>query len=149
MATSETIGDRIRKRRKELKLAVRDLARAVELAPSTVYDIENGHQDSSTKLHRFAELLRVNVRWLETGTGSRDPDAAPAPNAAVAWGFSLTQEAAELGWQWSLLDEEQRAAIQLVVYDLVGKSKRKERKAARNPRDTRTAVHDEPTAYKT
>ena len=63
----ETIGDRIRKRRKELGISVEELAKAAELRPTTLYDLERSHSKSSTKLHLIARRLHVDVRWLEVG----------------------------------------------------------------------------------
>lgn len=138
----DTIGDRIRKRRRHIGLSVRDLARASRLAPSTIYDIENGHQNSSTKLHLIASELRCSVGWLEHGQG---PESLPAPDGAresdaTTYGRGLTPEAAELGREWLQLNDDVRDAMASAIHALVDKQKRGKRatsKPDRPPRSTK------------
>lgn len=73
-----TVGERIRARRKELGIEVEDLASKVGLAASTIYELENGRQKSTTKLHRFARELGVTVEYLETGRAFRVAEDSPA-----------------------------------------------------------------------
>ncbi len=65
------IGQRIRAARlaHEPQISVAKLAHAVGMAPSTLYDLERGDSESTTKLHLIAEFLGVRVLWLETGRG--------------------------------------------------------------------------------
>lgn len=62
-----TIGERVRAKRIEKGISVKELARQSGLAPSTLYDLENGRQNSSTKLHRVAEVLGTTTAELEHG----------------------------------------------------------------------------------
>jgi transcriptional regulator with XRE-family HTH domain len=71
-----TVGERIRDRRKALGIEVEDLAKAVGLRPTTLYDLEIGRSKSTTKLHHIARELGVSVDFLETGRTSRIADAA-------------------------------------------------------------------------
>lgn len=67
----------------------------------TLAGIENGDQDSSTKLHAIATALRVSVKWLETGKGQKAPqdagldDHLPILAYAQAVGLSEGEEAQE------------------------------------------------------
>lgn len=152
----DTIGQRIRRERKELGIDVPTLAKYAGLKPSTIYDLENGNQNSSTKLHLIAERLNVSAKWLETGKGDKHAKASsskPAVSSAVAWGFDLTEEAAELGWQWSLLPDDQRQALHTIIYSLVTKSKNRQRLKEHAPNAPRTpdvprGVHEEILPYK-
>src|SRR4051812_37064277 len=64
---AETIGDRIFKLRKEKGISRGELAKDSGLAYSTLADIENGLQNSSTKLHKVAKRLNVRIEYLESG----------------------------------------------------------------------------------
>lgn len=74
--TYMTVGERIKSARKAHTptVGVKQLAEAVGLAVSTLYDLERGEQDSTTKLHAIAEYLGVRARWLETGQGPMRPE---------------------------------------------------------------------------
>jgi transcriptional regulator with XRE-family HTH domain len=62
-----TIGDRIRTRRLELGLSLRDIAQA-GLSPGYVSRVERGERQASGKaLRALASSLSVSVHWLETG----------------------------------------------------------------------------------
>ena len=134
-AAMKTIGDRIRATRRRMSVSVKDLARLTGLAASTIYDIENGHQTSSTKLHLIAKHLGLNVQWLEDGTG---PSAGTAPpvvsDALVVHGLQLTVEAARLGQEWLKLEEPTRSAIALTIYSMVA-AQIKTNRAAKKPPD--------------
>lgn len=73
----ETIGARIRRTREEKHIERADLAKAMDLAYTTLSDLERGKAKSTTKLHKAADALRVNVAWLETGRGPKDVEPAP------------------------------------------------------------------------
>lgn len=82
-----TLGARIRAVREERGFEPKELAQRAGLAYSTLMDIENGRQASSTKLHSIASVLRVHARWLETGRGHRDLDEGDDYDAP--WGDVL------------------------------------------------------------
>ena len=63
----ETIGDRIRRIRAAKGIARKDLAAAAGMSYSGLADLESGKAKSSTKLHRLATALGVDVLYLETG----------------------------------------------------------------------------------
>jgi len=67
-----TVGQRIKFARKAHSpvVGVKQLADAVGLAASTLYDLERGEQESTTKLHAIAEYLGVRAGWLENGQGA-------------------------------------------------------------------------------
>lgn len=105
---AETIGDRIRKRRRALGITVKTLASKSGLAPSTIYDIENGGSHSTTKLHKIANELRLNVHYLESGKG--DPETGegsePPPDG---WPFKFDR------FKYDRLPVRDRQAIEALV----------------------------------
>jgi transcriptional regulator with XRE-family HTH domain len=131
--TAETIGDRIQRRRKEKGIARGELAKAAGLAYSTLADIENGLQQSSTKLHKIAAHLDVPVMWLETGEGpSAQAVSAAIREAAAAYtsprsvhGINCSPEGAQIGAEWDKIEgEEYRKLARDFVYGLVSAQKR-------------------------
>lgn len=74
------IGDRIKQAREVRGIKRPALARLLDMPYATLAGIENGDQDSSTRLHAIAKVLSVRVEWLESGKGCMDMDGAePAP----------------------------------------------------------------------
>lgn len=84
-----TIGKRIREARESAQPAMtaRELATRVGLAPSTLYDLERGDSQSTTKLHRIAEETGVYASWLETGKGQMRPAAGASADDAARYVF--------------------------------------------------------------
>jgi transcriptional regulator with XRE-family HTH domain len=66
----ETIGDRVRRLREAKGIERKDLARDAGMSYSGLSDLESGKAKNTTKLHRLATLLDVNVNYLETGKGN-------------------------------------------------------------------------------
>ncbi len=79
-----TIGERIRKRRRELGLTQRELARRLDIRYATISDVERGiHKDvSSTLLRQLAKALGVTADYL-IGMYDEDEDAEFAKMALV------------------------------------------------------------------
>lgn len=73
----ESIGARIRSTREEQGIKRGDLAKTMGLAYTTLADLERGKAKSTTKLHKAAERLRVNIEWLETGRGPKYAEPTP------------------------------------------------------------------------
>ena len=128
----ETLGQRIRRLRQELRMKVPDLAKLVGLAPTTVYEIENGRQTETTKIDLFAKVLRTSTDYLRTGkpvspavkTVLRVEDYTPA-----TWGAELSREGAEVGSEWMKLDEPMRGCIMVLIETLVAQQKKAVRPA--------------------
>lgn len=123
----QTIGERIRTRRKDLRISVEELARAAELRPSTLYDLERGNSRSTTKLHLIAARLRVDVHWLEHG-GTMTALPAAAAHANTIHGLAISPEAARLAAEWEKLEEPARTQIRVMVESLVAAQVRKKRR---------------------
>lgn len=70
-ASDMPIGRKIKERRVELGLSVRRLADMAGMARTTLYDIERGDQQSSTRLHTLCKVLGLNPEWLDTGRPPR------------------------------------------------------------------------------
>lgn len=76
------IGKRIKEAREARGVSVKELAHAVGLGASTLYDLERGDQESTTKLGAIADYLDVRHQWLEKGVGPRDVDPKEAVSRA-------------------------------------------------------------------
>lgn len=132
-----SIGSRLKGRRKELRLSVAEVADAVGMAHSTLYDIERGDQESSTKLHLLCAFLGLNPKWVETERGPRlaeRPDVGTTHKVAEAaarytlHGMQITPEETELGIEWGKLEEPLRSAIKQQIYLLVAEQVRRKRR---------------------
>jgi transcriptional regulator with XRE-family HTH domain len=64
-----TVGKRLKKARTDAKMTQKELADAVDAKQGAISDLENGRNNSSTKLVQMAIVLGVNPRWLSTGIG--------------------------------------------------------------------------------
>lgn len=69
---TSTIGQRLRAEREARKVSREDLAKVMGVAVSTLSDLELERSQSTTKLHRAAEFLKVSAKWLETGKGPKE-----------------------------------------------------------------------------
>lgn len=88
-----TVGERIRAEREAQGIDRKELAKMTGIGYSTIAELERGGMKTSTQLRLFAEALRVNQAWLETGRG---PKKGPAESAE--WGDILGySQAAGLG----------------------------------------------------
>ena len=62
------VGERIKRAMGARKVSVVELARRTGYAKSTIYDILRGDHEPKS-LHKFADALEANLRWLETERG--------------------------------------------------------------------------------
>jgi transcriptional regulator with XRE-family HTH domain len=63
-----SVGDRIKKRRKELGLSQQDICGRVGLSKSFFSELESGKRNvSSSNLHAIGKELGVSLDWLMTG----------------------------------------------------------------------------------
>tara|TARA_R110001599_G_scaffold26935_1_gene94894 strand:+ start:821 stop:1474 length:654 start_codon:yes stop_codon:yes gene_type:complete len=70
-----TLGDRIRNRRKELKYSQRELAQRVGVSHVTVSQWESDIMKiKGENLYKLAKVINVSARWLLDGKGSQAPD---------------------------------------------------------------------------
>lgn len=151
----ETIGDRIRKRRKELGLTQGEVAKRAGLGTGTISDMENGRQRETTKPVEVARALGVRVEWLTTGSGLavgpegsymvRDEPRLPVSHSVH--GIQVSREGAEIGAEWDKIQgDEYRQLARDFIYGLVAAQKRASRlptlplvdeKEAKNKQKTR------------
>ena len=114
--TYMTVGERIKSARKAHTpvVGVKQLAEAVGLAVSTLYDLERGEQESTTKLHAVAEYLGVRARWLETGQGPMRPEQGDLLDASfedkydrvtVVRGAMLSGGPGKVSWEFEEVDQ--------------------------------------------
>jgi transcriptional regulator with XRE-family HTH domain len=123
-----TIGDRIRLRRKQLKRTQGDVAKASGLATSTISDLENHYQDSTTEIHSVAATLGVRVEWLATGEEPMLPTAGVRQEAPRYHGVLVSEEGARLGAEWDKIEgEEYRKLARELIESLVAAQKREAR----------------------
>lgn len=65
----QTLGDRIKLARDELKLSQQQLAKAVEITQQTVQELESGRSQTTRKILKFADVLKQDPKWLQDGVG--------------------------------------------------------------------------------
>lgn len=110
-------------------MGVPELARKVGLAPTTIYDLEREISRTTTKLHRIAVVLGVNVAWLETSAGRRllAAEVASRDVAEMAllygeeWPFTFSRS------RWDRLSHDQRSTIEAAVEGLIVKFEKRQR----------------------
>ncbi|WP_035853519.1 XRE family transcriptional regulator [Deefgea rivuli] len=64
-----TLADRLRHRRKELKLSQEDLGKKIGVSQSSIGNIESGRNRSATFLPQLADALGISALWLAEGKG--------------------------------------------------------------------------------
>lgn len=94
-------------------MKVPELAKKAHLAPTTLYDLERGDSDSTTKLHLIAAALQINVHWLETGRGEPESDVASTSGEGDGWPFKFDRS------RYDDLEPQQRAIIESAVLAMV------------------------------
>jgi transcriptional regulator with XRE-family HTH domain len=70
----QTVGDRMKARRKELKMSQATLAELSGLAQPTISSLELNKASNTRNIASVAHALQVNALWLQTGLG--DPNAS-------------------------------------------------------------------------
>jgi transcriptional regulator with XRE-family HTH domain len=65
------IGRRLKERRLELRLSVKQVADAAGMAATTLYDLEREEQQSTTRLHALCKVLGLSTEWADSGHGHR------------------------------------------------------------------------------
>lgn len=82
-----TLGDRIKERRKYMRITAKEMASLLGISPSTYYKYEN---DTVTvpadRLDRIAETLNVSVEYLKEETKRDDTAMIPIPVVRVSDG---------------------------------------------------------------
>lgn len=87
---TDTLGYRIRQRRKELGISARDLATKLSLSESAVRNVENGTNGATLKrAELYAAALGVSSEWLLFG--GEDSIVAQVRPPRIPEGASLTQ----------------------------------------------------------
>lgn len=81
-----SVGDRLKKARKYAGMTQVELAKAIDAKQGAISDLENGRNNSSTKLVQMAICTGVSAEWLSTGKGEmtiadKDKSIAQAINA--------------------------------------------------------------------
>jgi transcriptional regulator with XRE-family HTH domain len=77
-----SMGDRIRKRRKGLRITQRELAEAIGVTPQHISAVEQDKRDPSLpSLARLADELGVTIDYLVTGKVGGITDSIPAIKA--------------------------------------------------------------------
>jgi transcriptional regulator with XRE-family HTH domain len=139
---TDTPGQRLRRRREELKLTVKEVAQHSGLAVSTLYEIENGRQRGSTRMHALCKYLGLRVEYVETGRApqlssetARGRAVGEAAMPYTVHGMQTTPEEVEFGIEWGKLEEPARSLIRQQVMLLVAEQVRRNRLKKDGPRD--------------
>jgi transcriptional regulator with XRE-family HTH domain len=139
---TDTPGQRLRRRREELDLTVKEVAQHAGLAVSTLYEIENGRQRGSTRMHALCKHLGLRVEYVETGRSPRlSSETAHARGVGepvqpfTVHGMQTTPEEVEFGIEWGKLDEPARSLVREQVMLLVAEQVRRKRSKKDGARD--------------
>ncbi|CAP45033.1 helix-turn-helix domain-containing protein [Bordetella petrii] len=81
----KTFSDRLKHARTLRRHTQKSLARACGLSQSTVSGYESGSRRSSRSLRKIAQVLRVELDWLDTGKGPMEKREAHSPGAGDAY----------------------------------------------------------------
>lgn len=69
----ETVGERIKKIRKDRKLTQKAFAEQLKMSENYIWQIEKGDREPSLKVLRLiCSIYNVDEIWLQTGTGNMD-----------------------------------------------------------------------------
>lgn len=91
-AVSETVGDRIKRKRKARRLTQTQLAVELDVEPMTVSRWERGmHEPSFATLTRISTALGCSERYLLTGELDADARVEPAPDYPALADFLKTE----------------------------------------------------------
>lgn len=139
---NETLGKRLRSSRKAIDLTLEQLSRLSGVSTGMISDLEQERSKRSTKLHRLAHALGVNVNWLESGTGPRAAkgDSGVAEPLNTYHAVQLSTEAAHFAQEWDKLEEPARTQLRIMVEGLVAAQVRAKRKGKGKGPDLRTAT---------
>lgn len=109
------IGDKIRKRRKELKWSQRDLAGKMGYSHSTITRIENGKIDMpQSKIAQFADVLGVSVGYLMNWV-SEETSKKNDVLANIILQMRQDDELFMVAEKFAKLDAEKRQAVMVVL----------------------------------
>ncbi len=93
--TKETIGERIRRVRKELKLTQQQVASSIGVSPTSLVFWERGETTpKGANLIALGKKLRVDPQWLQTGKGAQN---ASTSNAEVLGNMQVWDSNTPLG----------------------------------------------------
>ncbi len=91
-----TIGERIKQARQLRGMSRPQLSEASGIKYPTLAGIENNDQAGTTQLPALAEALGVNIRWLQTGKGPKEPNTTGSDESEWA-DVTAWSQAAGLG----------------------------------------------------
>lgn len=106
----QSIGERIKQRRKELKWGQADLARKIGMSQSTLSKLEANPTTRTREVAKIAALLGVSALWLAEGTGACIPDGT-APVIQNEFPDNILRLAAKL----ALLPDEKLRAVSVLL----------------------------------
>ncbi len=79
-----TVGERVRAEREARNISRTALAAMTGVGYSTLAELERGGMQTTTKLRVIAEALGVQLSYLETGKGGKEPAASQPAGLDVA-----------------------------------------------------------------
>lgn len=100
-----------------------ELSKLSGIPYSTIAEIENNEQKTSTKLHKIAAHLRARIEWLETGelpvepvAGVREDPPRPAVTKLKIHDVYCSPDGALVGAEWDKIegDEYRQLALDFI-----------------------------------
>jgi transcriptional regulator with XRE-family HTH domain len=120
------IGAKIKQRREELRLDIKEVAKAAGMGPTTLYDLERGDQKTTTRLHALCKVLGLNPDWVAYGRGQRLVQSdqksveSPVSNTGIHDMAHLARDVFEIALILSSLNEPMRSSIIAMIHTVAG-----------------------------
>jgi transcriptional regulator with XRE-family HTH domain len=140
--TGMHIGTRIRQRRKERGMSIKELAKLAGMAVSTLSDLERGAQKETTRIYWIAAALDTPIEFFLGHRGAALPKAFRVAEPTAFYGVQLSEAAVHLASEWDKLDEPMRTQMQVMIEGLVAHQVRSKRKRATASEGTRSRGAD-------
>jgi transcriptional regulator with XRE-family HTH domain len=111
MNMTDGIGERLRESRKKAGLTQLEVAKACDVTPGAISNLERGDSHTMASEHLFAaaKVLRVDPEWLATGKGS---------SKGRPLLMHLSPEATLMADQIDRLPDDQRAIVMALIQQL-------------------------------
>lgn len=94
-----TLGERVKARRKELRLTQKELASKSGVSQTTISDMERGRNSGSREIAMLARALKVSSYWLATNSGPKEIEENEPPRRPFVANFHRSDgEAIRADW---------------------------------------------------
>ncbi|MEF2968329.1 helix-turn-helix domain-containing protein [Paenibacillus sp. M1] len=115
-----TIGERIKGKRKELKLTLKDINKLTGISTGNMSDLENDkYAPSVANLLLISKALSVSIDWLVTGKEYQISEHVVQPTTQTASGDSISPADLELLAKFHQLTEKEQVKIEGMIMGIL------------------------------